>query len=342
MAQITLARYFLDRLADLGIDCVFGVPGDYDLNFLDAILEHPTVRWIGCVNELNAAYAADGWARTSGRPACLMTVFGVGELSAMNGIAGCFAESVPIIHLVGKPALSIQNRRATVHHCMSPGRYDQTAKMFEPVSVAQALITSIHDNHGRTAAQEIDRVIKVCIQKSKPVYISLPFDLVLAEISSESLKEKISMQSVQKELIGVQVNQGTAVHVVEAIVDMYKRSSHPCILVDFGVIRFHLREQVEQLIEAGNLPFFTTPLGKGALDEDHPNFRGVYFGAVTQQYIREQMDSCDSQIQIGPLNSDLNTGGFSHKMPKEKIIELHSDMVKIQHGEYPRDRKSVV
>lgn len=83
----TVADYLLDRLAGCGIGHLFGVPGDYNLQFLDHVIDHPTLRWVGCANELNAAYAADGYARMSGAGA-LLTTFGVGELSAINGIAG--------------------------------------------------------------------------------------------------------------------------------------------------------------------------------------------------------------------------------------------------------------
>lgn len=98
----TVADYLLDRLAGCGIGHLFGVPGDYNLQFLDHVIDHPTLRWVGCANELNAAYAADGYARMSGAGA-LLTTFGVGELSAINGIAGSYAEYVPVLHIVGAP-----------------------------------------------------------------------------------------------------------------------------------------------------------------------------------------------------------------------------------------------
>lgn len=96
----SVADYLLDRLAGCGIDHLFGVPGDYNLQFLDHVIEHSSVRWVGCANELNAAYAADGYARVVGAGA-LLTTFGVGELSAINGIAGSYAEYVPVLHIVG-------------------------------------------------------------------------------------------------------------------------------------------------------------------------------------------------------------------------------------------------
>ena len=80
----TIGDYLLDRLVDCGIDRLFGVPGDYNLQFLDRVIAHEALGWVGCANELNAAYAADGYARIKGAGA-LLTTYGVGELSALNG-----------------------------------------------------------------------------------------------------------------------------------------------------------------------------------------------------------------------------------------------------------------
>ncbi|ESH54979.1 indole-3-pyruvate decarboxylase [Salmonella enterica subsp. enterica serovar Choleraesuis str. 0006] len=118
----TVADYLLDRLAGCGIGHLFGVPGDYNLQFLDHVIDHPTLRWVGCANELNAAYAADGYARMSGAGA-LLTTFGVGELSAINGIAGSYAEYVPVLHIVGAPCSAAQQRGELMHHTLGDGDF---------------------------------------------------------------------------------------------------------------------------------------------------------------------------------------------------------------------------
>lgn len=74
------------------------VSGDFNMNFLDTIKEVDGLKWTGNANELNSAYAADGYARVKGIPGCLVTTHGVGELSAINGIAGAASEMIPVIH----------------------------------------------------------------------------------------------------------------------------------------------------------------------------------------------------------------------------------------------------
>ncbi|MDU3077465.1 MAG: thiamine pyrophosphate-binding protein, partial [Mixta calida] len=77
MSALTVSDYLLQRLNEIGINHLFGVPGDFNLAFLDRVIAHPRLAWVGCANELNAAYAADGYARSQGA-AALLTTFGVG------------------------------------------------------------------------------------------------------------------------------------------------------------------------------------------------------------------------------------------------------------------------
>src|SRR5207249_12334683 len=100
--QPTVADYIVRRLAREGITDCFGVPGDFAFKLCDAVARSEAVRWVGCSNELNAAYAADGYARVRGC-SMLMTTYAVGELSALNGVMGAKAERSCVFHVVGMP-----------------------------------------------------------------------------------------------------------------------------------------------------------------------------------------------------------------------------------------------
>ncbi len=136
----TVIQYVLRRLGEIGVKDVFGVPGDYAFAVNDAICNDPDVKWIGCCNELNAAYAAEGYARINGAGA-LCTTYGVGELSAINGVAGAYAEHLPVFHLVEAPNVAIQESRALMHHTLGNGDYDLFRRMSEPVVCAHAVMT---------------------------------------------------------------------------------------------------------------------------------------------------------------------------------------------------------
>src|ERR1700760_2415170 len=96
MSGYTVGNYLADRLEQIGIQHYFMVPGDYNLVLLDQLLDNKKIEQIGCCNELNAAYAAEGYARLNGA-AAVVTTFNVGAFSALNGIAGAYAERLPVI-----------------------------------------------------------------------------------------------------------------------------------------------------------------------------------------------------------------------------------------------------
>ena len=120
----TVAQYTLRRLSELGLDRIFGVPGDYAFSIDDAAELVPGLSWVACANELNTAYAADGYARVRGA-ALLSTTYGVGELSAINGVMGSKAHRLPVFHLVGMTSERIQRQGLVTHHNPGDTIYDR-------------------------------------------------------------------------------------------------------------------------------------------------------------------------------------------------------------------------
>ena len=116
----SVADYIVERLAAEGISHCFGVAGDYVFPICDAVDNSAKVKWIGCANELNASYAADGYARIRGA-AMLVTTYGVGELSALNGVMGAKAERSLVFHVVGMPSYQHQRVRKITHHTLGDG-----------------------------------------------------------------------------------------------------------------------------------------------------------------------------------------------------------------------------
>ena len=103
-----------------GRQSFFGVAGDYLFPICDAVDSSAKVKWIGCANELNASYAADGYARVRGA-AMLVTTYGVGELSALNGVMGAKAERSLVFHIVGMPSYQHQRLHKITHHTLGDG-----------------------------------------------------------------------------------------------------------------------------------------------------------------------------------------------------------------------------
>lgn len=316
--KITIGEYLLNRLAELGINHIFGVPGDYNLGFLDQVENHPNINWIGNCNELNGAYSADGYARIKGIGA-LVTTFGVGELSAINGIAGSFAEYVPVVHIVGMPALSIQQRGIIVHHTLGTGDFKVFAEMYHKVTAAHTLL---HDQH---AAEEIDRVLQTCWIKKRPVYIGLPSDVSYREIE------------VEKKPLNLEYPKSSADAVEEAVQRtalLLEKAKKPVFLADICAIRHPMKPYIEKLVDMTHIPIATMNMGKGIINESNPRYIGMYNGDFSSEGVQQIVEDSDCLISFGTVLSDFNTGGFSSKMSGNVTIEVHSNYIKVKHSVY--------
>jgi indolepyruvate decarboxylase len=172
----TVADYIVRRLAREGITDCFGVAGDFAFKLCDAVARSEAVRWIGCSNELDAAYAADGYARMRGC-SMLMTTYAVGELSALNGVMGARAERSCVFHLVGMPAMRKQRARQIIHHTLGDGEFQNFANISAQAACVSAVITP--DN----CAHEMERLIATARAESRPAYILVAADSAVTPVN---------------------------------------------------------------------------------------------------------------------------------------------------------------
>lgn len=135
-----LGRHIARRLVEIGVTDIFTVPGDFNLILLDHLIAEPSLNNIGCCNEINAGYAADGYARCRGVGACAVT-FTVGGLSVINAIAGSYSENLPIICLVGGPNSNDFGTNRILHHTIGIPDFSQEFICFEQVTCFQAIHT---------------------------------------------------------------------------------------------------------------------------------------------------------------------------------------------------------
>ncbi|WP_460418191.1 alpha-keto acid decarboxylase family protein [Pseudomonas sp. microsymbiont 2] len=317
--DMTIGDFLLRRLQEFGIRHLFGVPGDYNLTLLEQVEVMPDLRFIGNCNELNAAYAADGYARAQGFGAVL-TTYGVGDLSALNGIAGAYAERVPVVMISGMPPLHAIIDRALMHHTLADGNYDNIMVAVRQFTVAQARITV------ENAAQEIDRVLQTCYRERRPVYLQLPSDLAYLHIE---------VPDTPLQLSEARSEPGQLQHVVAQLRDRLAKASRPVVLVDIDVERFGLTEQVLELIERLELPFANLPPAKAMLPESHHLWLGTYAGAGSAPAVREAIEQADCVLSIGARFADVSTALFSQKFQDGALIQLQpyaASMAKVHYN----------
>ncbi|KAI6716621.1 indolepyruvate decarboxylase 5 [Diplocarpon mali] len=307
---VPMGVYLWKRLASLGIEHVFGVPGDFNLTLLDQIYDVPELKWLGTCNELNGAYAADGYTRIKGHPAALLTTYGVGELSAMNGVAGAYAEQAGMIHLVGMTSRPIQKMRALIHHTMEPNMdHGIYIGMAEPVRKTYTFLTN-----DATMAEEIDRVIIEGIKSRLPVFIYIPTDVVTVQLDAKRLDTPLDAS--------IQNDKSVENAIVKSVLELIKSASKPVIVADVLTTRHGGRELARELVDLTQFESFSTPLSKGIIDETHPSYGGLYNGTVSFPGVAEAIHGSDLVLNLGPLLSDSNTGAFTRELKDENVIQL--------------------
>ncbi|KAM0333955.1 hypothetical protein ACHAQA_000973 [Verticillium albo-atrum] len=293
--QVDLAEYLFRRLVQIGVGSVHGVPGDYNLVSLDYI-QPAGLHWVGNANELNAGYAADGYARIKGVSA-ITTSFGVGELSAINAIAGAYAEKAAVVHIVGMPPRAPQNAGACLHHSLGDGNFRVFADMYKSVTVAQANLTD-----PSTAPRLIDETLKQCLLQNRPVYIELPSDMVTVKVPPPTTPIDLSVPGFDESF----ENQ-----VVQLLLAKLSSAKRPLILVDGFTARYDIRTEINEFVQQTGIPTLTTPFGKSIVKETLPSYCGVYSGLIGDQAHHQWVDGCDLVFHFGPLRSDINTLGFT-------------------------------
>ncbi|OAA38311.1 pyruvate decarboxylase [Metarhizium rileyi] len=313
-APVKLAEYLFTRLRQLGVESVHGVPGDFNLTMLDYV-EPAGLNWVGNANELNAAYAADGYSRIKGLGA-IVTTFGVGELSAINAIAGAYAEFAPVVHIVGIPARQLQEARTLIHHTLNDGEYRRFSRMHAQVTIAQTLLWD-----PLTCAQQVDDTLAQCLLHCRPVYIELPVDMVDAFVSGDRLRTPILVPEPQA--------TANMDEVLAKIVSKLEAAKQPIIYVDGETRPLRMVDHVQQFVSATKWPTLTSPFGKGLMDETEPNFVGVYQGQWGARAVFDFVKESDLALCFGPHYSGTNTYMWNSIPQSKETIEFTTSGVKI-------------
>ena len=308
----TVIDYIVQRIADEGVEHCFGVPGDYAFPVGDAVDRNPNIKWIGCSNELNASYAADGYARVRGA-AMLSTTYAVGELSAINGVMGAKAERSLVFHVVGMPSYQNQRVRKTMHHTFGDGDFGNFINISAQATCSHAVINP--DN----CVIEMERVIAEARRNNQPAYIVVPSDYAQAPVvptEVEPLTLKSNETSLQKALA--------------AITERLQSAKSVVALPAFTISRLGLQKEAREAIEALGCPFATTSMEKCIIDESHPQFAGMYSGVLSPKQTREIVEGAEVVIDLGGISlNDETTTGFTARLDPTRFISIGLNDVRI-------------
>jgi indolepyruvate decarboxylase len=301
--RMRIGDFLLRRLEEAGIRHLFGVPGDFNLELLQQLDDAGRMRWVGTCSELNASYAADGYARLNGMGALTVTN-AVGALSAINGIAGSFAEHVPVVLIAGSIPLRSIERDLGMHHTTGDGTWDRFLSAFAQVTAAYARLTP------HNAVMEIDRLILTAWREKLPVYMELPSDIAYLDVEVPASPLMLEEPPSDPERLK---------SCADAIAGQLSGARSPAILVDQDVDRYGAAAEVMRLAEKMQLSVAVTGPAKAVIDENFPYYAGVYNGKASAPQTREAIEGSDCLLSIGYRPIDGTSGDFTASLPANTI-----------------------
>ena len=260
--QISVSAFLISRIQELGVQHVFGIPGDYVLPFFDELIkEGSPVKQIGTCNELNAAYLADGYSRVKGFGVAAVT-YGPGAFNAVNAVAGAFDAHVPLLLVSGAPqtARYREGKKLLLHHAVGSD-LNATIRVFTPITAAAVRIETAEE-----AIPTVDWLLRVALDQQRPVYLEIPFDMQRAEVE---VPGRLNYQPPSSDEQALR-------KVVEQVAHAVNSAGKVGVLVGVFVDRDGLQQVVEDMLTTSRLPFATTFDQKAGYLEYLPNCVGFY------------------------------------------------------------------
>lgn len=309
----TIGSYLANRLAQIGLKHHFVVPGDYNLLLLDQLLSNHEMQQIGCANELNASFAAEGYARANGAAACVVT-FSVGALSAFNGIGGAYAEDLPVILISGGPNTNDAGAHHLLHHTLGTHNFSYQRQMAEHLTCAAVAVTSADD-----APYLIDHAIRAALREHKPCYIEIPCNLAGTACASPGPISSLTQV--------VPSDPATLQAAVTASVAFLASCARPLLLAGPKLRAAGAQAAFRKLAEALGSAVAVMPSAKGLFPEDHPQFAGIALGEVSTDGCNELLDWADGLLCAGTVFTDYTTVGWTSMPAATPIIDAGFDRI---------------
>ena len=313
----TIGSAVIDRLHQLGVRHIFGIPGDYVLS-LYQLIEASPIQHVGTTREDCAGFAADAYARINGIGAVCVT-YCVGGLNTVNAIACAYAERSPVVLLTGSPGLSERVRTPYMHHMVRD--FSTQREVFEKITVA-----AISLDDPSTAEREMDRAFAALLRYRRPIYIEIPRDLVHAPLPHPlrplCLDDEPSDTAALDEAIA-------------EVRTMLASAKRPAILAGAEIARFGLQDDLTSLVERLNVPIASTLLGKSVIREDHPLYVGIYGGLIARDEVQQFINQSDCLLILGSILSDVeDLNADSPLMTGGRTIHATADRIAIKHHRY--------
>jgi TPP-dependent 2-oxoacid decarboxylase len=315
--RMTLGDFVVAYLRKIGVSHVFGIPGDLALKLFFAMGRKHGLKMHTLSHEPGVGFAADGYARATGKIGVVCVTYGAGCHNMVNPVAGSFSERVPVLVFSGGPGEGERKLGTLIHH--QARDIESQQRIYREVTCALKVLTD-----PRTAAEELHEVVKTVWAEQRPGYIEIHRDMVDCEI--EVPPELIAWDGL------LEFRPSDPRQVEEAAretVEMFNAARKPLLIAGIEIHRYKLARELITLAERMGVPVLSTVLGKGAFPMDHPQFMGVQVADISAPPIVARMNEADLTINLGCLKTDMNFGNQPPNIIRERSIwavDCHVDV----------------
>lgn len=310
-----LAEALLHALKERGAQAVFGIPGDFALPFFRVMEESAILPLHTLSHEPGVGFAADAAARIGSTLGVAAVTYGAGALNMVNPIAAAYVERSPVVVVSGAPGRHEQTTGLMIHH--QAKMVDSQFRIYQEITCAQARL-----DDPATAAAEIARVLGACRAWSRPVYLELPRDMVVAEIGTVGTDPVLPADA------------DAVAAAAEEVLARLGRARAPVLLVCAEVRRFGLEARVAELAQRLGLPVVTTFMGRGLLARAPTPPLGTYLGVAGDPEITRVVEESDGLFMLGAILCDTNFSIAREKIDLRRCIHAGDRRVTLGHHTY--------
>ena len=313
-----VSSFLIERLENAGVKHVFGIPGDYVLDFYKELWDNENIEVINNTDENHSGFAADAYARVSGI-GCVVVTYNVGASKLINAVQCAYAERSPLIVISGAPGMNERQEGMLLHHMV--GSFNSQKEMFEHITCASVVL----DNPS-TAGYEIDKAFEALHHFKRPIYIELPRDIAKKTISYDVYKQGTPTAP--------ETDSENLQEALEEIMQWIEIAKYPIILAGVEVARYGLGEKLIRFAEKTNIPVTTTLLSKSVVNERHPLFAGIYSGGSSDEITRHLVEGSDCLLMFGVMLTDLTLCFKPDKFKKRQVVAASVSGLQVKSHSY--------
>ncbi len=306
--KLTGAQSIWESLLREGVEVVFGYPGGSTLPTYDALVDYPGIHHVLVRHEANAIFAADGYARATGKVGVCLATSGPGATNLVTGLANAMADSIPVVALVGQVVSNLVGGDA-----------------FQEIDITGVSLPITKHNYVVTRADQVASTIKEAFHVARtgrpgPVLVDLCKD---AQFGTAEFEYPETVR-----LPGYRPRQKGVPQLVKDAATLINNARQPVILAGHGIAIAGAYDELRQLAESGDIPVVTTLLGIGTLPQSHPLNLGMA-GMHGHAWANEAVQNADLLIALGMRFDDRFTGSLKHFAPNAEVIHVDIDPAEI-------------